>query len=154
MRFLISSFLLLISFSTSVSVYAAGVEDLAWMKGRWAGNLGPATLEETWNEPRAGTMVAVVRMSSPQGVGFVEMIVINEEDDTLVLRLQQFSATFEPLMPEPHKMVMSGQTESSITFTAESGPLTKLGYASDGATFTLSGENAQGPFEAKLDAID
>ena len=150
MRALLSSFLLMISFST----YAAGVEDLAWMKGRWAGNLGPATLEETWNEPRAGTMVAVVRMSSPEGVGFVELIVINEENDTLVLRLQQFSATFEPLMPEPHRMVMSGQTESSITFAAESGPLTKLGYSSDGTTFALSGENAQGPFEATLNAID
>lgn len=150
MRTLLSSLLLL----SSTASFAAGVEDLSWMKGRWAGNLGPATLEETWNEPKAGTMVAVVRMSSPQGVGFVELIVINEEDDTLVLRLQQFSATFEPIMPTPHKMVMSEQTESSITFTAESGPLTKLGYSSDGNTFTLKGENAQGPFEAKLDAVD
>lgn len=144
---------LLLAFSTS-ALAETGVASLSWMKGRWAGDLGPATLEETWNDPRANTMVAVVRMSSPQGLGFVETIIINEEDDTLVLRLQQFSATFEPLMPAPHRMVMSEQSETSITFTAESGPLTKLSYTRDGDTFTIAGENPQGPFAAPLQAVE
>ena len=148
MRTILSTLLLICS-----SAVYAGVDDLAWMKGRWAGNLGPATLEETWNDPKAGTMVAVVRMSSPQGVGFVELIVINEEDDTLVLRLQQFSATYEPLMPSAHKMTMTGQTETSISFAAEEGPIKKLSYSREGDTFTIAGEGDQGPFTAPLQAV-
>ena len=74
MRLLTAALLLLVTGST----YGAGVEDLSFMKGRWAGALGPATLEETWNDPKAGTMVAVVRMSSPEGTVFVELIIISE----------------------------------------------------------------------------
>ena len=150
MRFIFSTCLLI----ASLSAQAASVDSLSWMEGRWSGNLGPATLEETWNDPKAGTMVALVRMTTPDGVGFVELIVINEEDDTLVLRLQQFSATYEPLMPSPQRLVMSGQTDTSISFSAEDGPMTALTYSRDGNTFTIQGVSAQGPFEAKLEAIE
>ena len=79
----------------SSSLFAASVEELTWMKGRWAGPYGPGTLEETWNDPRGDTMVAVVRMTAPDGTNMVELVIINEEDNTLVLRLQQFSPTYE-----------------------------------------------------------
>ena len=150
MRLLTAALLLLVTGST----YGAGVEDLSFMKGRWAGALGPATLEETWNDPKAGTMVAVVRMSSPEGTVFVELIIISEENDSLVLRLQQFSPAYEKLI-EMHTMTLSDISENSVSFTSDSETgLTKLTYTRVSDTeFTLSGENPQGPVTAPLQAV-
>ena len=153
MRTLLVSLLLLAS--TSV-LGAPSVDDLQFMKGRWAGSLGPATLEETWNDPKAGTMVAVVRMSSPQGTVFVELIIISEENDTLVLRLQQFSPSYDSLPPGVQKMTMASQTDHSITFTSDSDEgLKKLTYTRVSENeFTLDGVSAQGPFKAELQAVE
>ncbi|NKB98139.1 MAG: hypothetical protein GKR90_06545 [Pseudomonadales bacterium] len=150
MRALIAAFLLL----TTSSTFAAGVDDLSFLKGRWSGALGPATLEETWNDPKAGTMVAVVRMSSPEGTVFVELIIITEEDDSLVLRLQQFSPAYEKLM-DTHTMVMADISDNSVSFTSDSETsLTKLSYTRVSETeFTISGEGPQGPFTAPLQAV-
>lgn len=153
MRTLLVSLLLLAS--TSV-LGAPSVADLQFMKGRWAGPLGPATLEETWNDPKAGTMVAVVRMSSPQGTVFVELIIISEENDTLVLRLRQFSPAYESLTPGIQKMTMASQTDHSITFIADGDAgLKKLTYTRvSEKEFTLDGVSAQGPFKAELQAVE
>ena len=153
MRILLASLLLLVS--TSV-LGAPSVADLQFMKGRWAGPLGPGTLEETWNDPKAGTMVAVVRMSSAQGTVFVELIIISEENDTLVLRLRQFSPDYEPRTPGIQKMTMASQTDHSITFTSDSDEgLKKLTYTRVSENeFTLDGVTVQGPFKAELQAVE
>jgi hypothetical protein len=138
------------------SVFAdASVDDLVFMKGRWAGELGPATLEETWNDPKADTMVALVRLSTPEGLGFAELIIISEEDETLVLRLQQFSQTFEPLLPETLKMTLTDLTSNSVSFAAEEGAaITQLTYTRVSETeFTITGQGAQGPILAPLKAV-
>lgn len=142
-------------FTTTYTFAQTSVDDLMFMKGRWAGTLGPATLEETWNAPRAGTMVAVVRLSSPEGLGFVELIIISEQDDTLVLRLQQFTGTFDPLLPDTLEMTLTELTDNSVSFTAKEGsPITQLTYTrvSD-SEFTISGQGAQGPILAPLKAV-
>jgi hypothetical protein len=130
----ISIILVLVGLFLSPAAIAADINDLAWMTGRWAGAMGPATLEETWNQPLAGTMVAAVRMSGPTETGpaatsMVELITINEENDNLVLRLQQFSKTMEPRFPaQPLQMTSLGN--KTVTFEAiGEGGLSKITYS-------------------------
>lgn len=113
---------------------AADINDLAWMTGRWSGAMGPTTLEETWNRPLAGTMVAAVRISGPTetepaSTSIVELIIINEENGNLVLRLQQFSKTMEPRFPaQSLKMTSSGDNTVTFEATGEGG-LHKIIYS-------------------------
>ena len=95
----------------------ADVASLAWMQGSWAGQTGNSYLEESWSTPRAGTMVAAVRMSNDVGTVFTELIVIQQVEDGLILRLRQFGADLEPLTGI-ETLHMTQQTEFSVTFVA------------------------------------
>lgn len=107
----------------------ADIRSLAWMTGSWAGPVGEAVLEETWNPPKAGTLAAVVRMAGPQGTQFIELIVITEEEDALVLRIQQFNASFEPLFEPAQALRATSQGDRTVTFEAQTtGGLRKLVY--------------------------
>ncbi len=67
------------------------VDALAWMSGSWAGPLGDGTiLEENWAEPEGGTIAALVRMTADGRNTMVELIVIEEQGDTLMLYVQQW----------------------------------------------------------------
>ena len=78
----------------SGSSFAAGpsatVEDIAWMTGNWAGNLGPNQLEENWIMGEAGSIAAMVRMTGDDATSMFEMITIEEVDGSLVLHIQQW----------------------------------------------------------------
>lgn len=127
--------LILLTFSSVASgLYAAedpaaSIETLAWMEGRWAGPTGPSRLEETWSAPAAGTMIAAVRMTTGEETSMVEMIIINEEDDGLTLRLQQFSNKHEPRF-DAQPLRMTAQTSNSVNFEAIGpGGLKKITYS-------------------------
>ena len=85
--------LLLVSISNST--FAATLADLHWMVGSWSGSLGPQTVEEAWSTPRGGTMSTMIRLTSETSTNMVELIVIREENDSLILHLRQFSPALE-----------------------------------------------------------
>jgi len=94
------------------------VSNLTWMTGSWAGDIGGPTLEENWTEAKAGSIASLVRITSPQGTAMVEIVNIQEMDDTLVLHIQQW------------EMVLESIGHQSVSFTAASpGGLKKLGYS-------------------------
>ena len=108
---------------------SATINSLAWMEGRWAGSTGESYLEETWSAPSAGTMVAAVRMTTGDETNMVEMIIINEEEGGLTLRLQQYSRKHEPRFPA-QPLRMTAQTSDSVTFEAVGpGGLKKITYS-------------------------
>lgn len=110
-------------------VWSATIDDLAWMQGRWIGPMGDAQLEETWLPPTAGTMVAAVRMSGGGKTAMVELIVIEQQGDDLVLRLQQFSPAYEPRFSPAQALRMTAQDERSVTFEATGpGGLKRITY--------------------------
>jgi hypothetical protein len=79
---------------------ASGLDSLAWLVGSWQGSLGPQTVEETWSVPRAGSMEACIRLSAPEGVQMIELIVIREVPGEggatdLALHLRQFTPALE-----------------------------------------------------------
>ncbi len=134
----------------------AGIDDLAWMTGSWAGPAGPdATLEENWTRPAAGTIGAWVRMRGPEGTTMVEFIVIEEQGDSLVLHLQQWGPGYEPRPGGPQTMELVAQEDNLVRFKAVTpGGLAGLTYSREGDTFTVGVETADGnSFPLVLEAL-
>ena len=105
---------------TPMVVFAADkptVSDLAWMTGSWDGS-GDTVLEENWGLPRAGTIVSLVRQTGADGTMMVEIVSIEEANDTLDLYLQQWNVPFSPRSDQAQKMTLREMTDSSVTFDA------------------------------------
>ncbi|MCY3931540.1 MAG: DUF6265 family protein [Acidobacteria bacterium] len=153
-------FVLLIASLLSVTAAAADnhgpkVEDLAWMTGTWSS----ATLEENWAIPKNGSMVARVRGFTADGAtNMIELISIEEENDSLVLRLKQWNPGMEPryegflvmkLVESKDRMIKFEDTGEGATVLA------KLGYSRPADDkFVISIETPTGQsFEITLDAV-
>jgi hypothetical protein len=134
---------------------AAKVTDLAWMTGHWEGNTGNGTLEENWAVPKAGSMASLVRATNGDATGMIELIVIEEEEGSLVLRLQQWNPGFAPRSPEPQVMKLKELSERKVLFEATSeGGMKSLGYSRpEDDKFVISVETAQGQFDIPLMAV-
>ncbi len=136
---------------------AASVADLAWMTGTWAGPAGPGVLEENWTTPKASSIQALVRMTGDGKTSMVELIVIEEEEGTLHLRLQQWNPGFKPRTQGPQVMKLVEMGENTVAFeavaVAENG-IAKLRYSRDGDRFTISIVNSAGAsFDLLLTAV-
>ena len=109
---------------------AAKVADLAWMSGHWSGPMQNGTLEENWIQPTAKSMAALVRATGADATTMIELIVIEEENDTLMLRVQQWNPGFAPRTPGPQVMKLKSSEPNKVVFesTGEGG-LKTLGYS-------------------------
>ena len=136
---------LVLGLAFAPAAMAASIADLAWMTGTWAGAAGPGILEENWTVPRDGSIQSVVRMTSGGQTSMVELIVIEEEDDTLVLRLQQWDPGMKPRTEGPTVMKLAEMGESTVAFeVVGEGMFSTLRYTRDGDTFTISITNPDG----------
>jgi hypothetical protein len=70
---------------------SARIEDLAWMTGRWIGEGFGGQLEETWNPPMGGAMVATFRMLSDSQPAFYEICLIAREGNSLMYKVKHFN---------------------------------------------------------------
>ena len=137
--------------ASSGSSFAAGpsasVEDIAWMTGNWAGNLGPNQLEENWIMGEAGSIAAMVRMTSDDATSMFEMITIEEVDGSLVLHIQQWDPGMVARTDGPQEMELVEITENSVKFKATSeGGMAGLGYSHpDADSFIIHVENPGSP---------
>ena len=114
----------------AMSVSAGEIEDLDWLTGTWVGEFGPMELEETWNEPKAGSIQALVRMRSGEEMMMVEIVVIEEHDDSFRLRFQQWEPGMKPGEYGRQSMrLVETEEDQMVAFEAEDeGPLKKLSY--------------------------
>jgi len=109
---------------------AATIEQVAWMTGNWAGQLGPNQLEENWISTEGSSIAAMVRMTGGDSTSMFEMITIEEVDGSLVLHIQQWDPGFEPRTPTAQKMELSEISANSVKFVAVSeGGMASLGYS-------------------------
>ncbi len=113
---------------------SAKVTDLAWMTGTYAND----TLEENWATPKGGSMASLVRGYDGDGVtNMIELIVVEEEGDSLILRLKQW----DPGMTERadfQVMDLIEIGERKVVFKNRGEGIPQLGYSLDGNTFTIS----------------
>jgi Domain of unknown function (DUF6265) len=130
---------------------AAKVADLAWMTGHWSGPMGSGgTLEENWIAPTGGSIAALVRGTNGGATSMIELIVIEEENGSLVLRVQQWNPGFAPRSPAPQVMRLVESAPNKVGFEATGeGGLKRLGYSRPAPDqFVISIETPQG---AKFD---
>jgi hypothetical protein len=151
------AFLLLSCVSLSSAAQTQGaIADLAWMTGGWEGPIGPGqTLEENWIKPTGGSIASLVRVTGNGKTPMVELIVIEEENDSLVLRIQQWDPGFKPRSAEPQTMTLTDIGENRVSFLAASeGGMKTLGYSSpEAGAFNIDIESSDGKkFTIKLKA--
>ena len=129
-----------LAFAQPASAEDASIGDLAWMTGTWSGAVGPgAVLEENWTVPRDGSIQSLVRMTAQGKTSMVELIVIEEEDGTLVLRLMQWDPGMKPRTEGPTVMKLADMGESTVAFeVVGEGMFKTLRYTRDGDSFTIS----------------
>ena len=152
-----SAFLLLTCISLSSTAQTEGaITDLAWMTGGWEGPIGPGqTLEENWIKPTGGSIASLVRVTGNGKTPMVELIVIEEENNSLVLRIQQWDPGFKPRSAEPQTMTLTDIGENRVSFLAASeGSMKTLGYSSpEAGAFNIDIESSDGKkFTIKLKA--
>ena len=72
----------------------ATLEDVSWLVGNWEGEAFGNHMEEVWNPPSAGSMVGMFKIYDDKGVGFYEILLIKEENNSLNLKVKHFTADF------------------------------------------------------------
>lgn len=108
------------------------VDDLAWIEGRWVGQLGDSTIEEHWSGVDGGTIIGMFRLVSteketPNRIGLYEFWSVEPGDGGPELRLRHFSpgltAWEEKDAPLVFRLVTHG--ERTVTWEAdeEKGPV-------------------------------
>ena len=151
-RLLIGSVLVLLVCAPALAQGpSAKVSDLAWMTGHYKGNTGNGSLEESWAEPEGGSIAALVRSTDGTATNMIELIVVEEQGNSLTLRLKQWDPGMEPRVEGFQVMELIEIGDKKVVFknTGEVG-LQQLGYSLNGDQFTISVQTAQGAFDIPL----
>lgn len=82
--------LLLFILTALVSAERAEPPDLSFIEGTWRGHLGDAVIEETWSVADAGHRIGMFRMLEAGELVFSELMTIEPEAESLVMRLRHF----------------------------------------------------------------
>ena len=147
-RYVIAATLvLLLATSAQAQGPEATVNDLAWMTGHYAND----SLEENWAEPRGGSIASLVRGMGDGATNMIELIVIEEDAGSLVLRLKQWDPGMEERAAGFQVMDLVGIGDHRVTFKSRGeGGIQQLGYSLSGDTFTISVSTARGEFDIPL----
>jgi hypothetical protein len=73
------------------SVVKAGLKDIKWIAGKWQGRALGGEFEETWNPPRGDSMMGMFKLVVDGKMRFCELLLIQPQGESLVLRLKHFS---------------------------------------------------------------
>ena len=141
----------------AVAGVTARVVDLAWMAGSWTGPLGEQTLEENWTQPRGGSIASLMRFTGTGKTSMFELIIIEEEGDTLVFRVRQWYPGFTPRSAEPMTMILTEIGERRVRFEAtEAGELRSLTYSRPAPeSFNIDVETGEGQkFQINLSPLN
>jgi hypothetical protein len=154
--FLLATSLAGLSLSAEVAV-SATVGDLSWMSGSWSGPAGEQTLEENWARSRDGSIGALVRLGADGVTSMFELIVVEETEGSLVLRIQQWGPGMVPLRAEPQVLSLAELGERRVKFAATAtveGGFRTLAYSRPSAeAFNIDVENQDGAqFQINLQA--
>ena len=94
------------------------------MVGPWVGQLGSDTVTESWSEPLNGCMDTSIRLTGPETVRVLELIVIEQVtsstgEQSLELHLKQFGPTLNIVTDQD--LLLEDISEGMVNFVDESG---------------------------------
>lgn len=72
----------------------ARLETMAWLVGRWIGEGLGGEVEEVWSPARGGQMMGMFRLVKKDQPVFYELMLLVEENDSLVLKVKHFQPDF------------------------------------------------------------
>jgi hypothetical protein len=136
---LIALFLLLVS----PSLAAGELEQLSWLTGHWVTADGAA--EESWLEPRGGTMTGQFRWVFPNGNQVLEYLVIEEKDTAITFRFKHYGTDFVPWekdLANTYRLVEMSENKVIFELEHASHPVPqRYQYQRSGDTLTFRGES-------------
>ena len=97
-----------VSSTNEPHVIKATLLDFAWLEGRWQGVWGPRVVEQTWMPPRAGEMLALLRVTENGKTLVIELFSLFATPDGVELRFRHFTpelGPWEPSGPTAMKLV-------------------------------------------------
>ncbi|MEE2776706.1 MAG: DUF6265 family protein [Acidobacteriota bacterium] len=145
--------------ATAADANKATLDQLSWMTGDWRGEMASGGwIEERWSQVAGKSLVSAVRMVNGDATPMVELIIVEEEANGIVLRLQQWNPGFEPRSPAAAVMTLKEVGDKQVWFEAPDAKegLTLLGYSSPApGKFSIHVQpvGAPQPFEIKLSAL-
>jgi hypothetical protein len=69
----------------------ASLAQVAWIAGPWRGMLGDRQIEQHWMTPAANSMVAMYRSIQNDRATLYELLAIEQDGESLMLRIKHFS---------------------------------------------------------------
>ncbi len=72
----------------------ATMAEVEWLAGSWLGSGLGGVSEEIWSKPQGGVMMGVYRLIVKDKPVFYEMMMLVEQEGTIVLRLKHFHPNF------------------------------------------------------------
>lgn len=69
----------------------ASIIDVAWIEGAWRGKGLGGIVEEIWTAPAGGAMMGMFRLTTGDSVRFYEIMTLEEESGSVVLRIKHFN---------------------------------------------------------------
>ncbi len=71
---------------------SASITDVEWLAGHWKGEAFGGVSEEIWSAPGGGVMMGMYRLVRDGKPVFYELMMLAEENGSLVLRLKHFNS--------------------------------------------------------------
>ena len=95
----------------------ATLANLAWLEGRWQGNWGPRTAEETWMAPKAGVITGLFREIENDKTLVIELFSLVETSDGIEFRFRHFTPSLAPWEGSgPTVLKLAGADPAQIVF--------------------------------------
>ena len=79
-----------LTYDSTIGSPAATLQDIEWIKGYWRGEALGGITEEIWSPPLGNSMMCAFKLVIDSKVKFYELVIISQEDETLILRLKHF----------------------------------------------------------------
>lgn len=70
---------------------SATIDQFSFLQGEWTAQGLGGEVDELWSRPTSGTMVGAFRLIQDDQVAFYEIFALEEEENTVVLRLKHFN---------------------------------------------------------------
>lgn len=137
----------------------AGLDQVAFLAGAWAGPMGADHVEEHWTAPRGTSVLGMFRWVRADGAPIVfEILTITKEGDDVLLRLRHLDAKLQPWPSEvtPVTLRLAEASDRRAVFRAieDEKKLTAVTYecpTPDELRILVEFQNGREPLRFRLD---